>query len=166
MHRLILILVVILVLGGCAASKLPQTAQEVRESGVIKESFVVNDDFNRVTANFNAKASKCLNVVVRSRITSSSHIEESYVPYTAKTRIVGDGKAEFTLQMGFNAAAMAFSPKIPEGGMYLTVVDIYRETPSKTHVDLYRYDTRVDTATPIKDWLHGKNTACPDLRGM
>jgi len=142
-------------LAGCGP--LPQTAQQFREQ--FPGSFIgsvqtleVDRPYQDVSKTFQAKASECLYVSVRSDIVTT------YKP----TVVVGDKRTELHLQRRYDGDVINLY-KEPEGGQYVLVADATPLPANRTKVDIYGLWRGVGAVVKaITAWANG-NTGCPDM---
>ena len=126
------------------------------------ENFVVNKSFKQAVPNLTAKTESCLNKVVERSMTQGMYRERSQSTYRANVVRHSANRAEFTMQVKHNPRGVGADP--PPGGYYLIVADIEEASPSSIKVNLYRPTMgHGDTVDAIRNWLQGKDDACPKL---
>lgn len=146
----------------------PQTREEFRTvvtKGAFSakaENFVVNKSFKQAIPNLTTKTESCLNKVVERSMTQGMYHERSQSTYRANVVRPTANRAEFTMQVKHNPRGVGADP--PPGGYYLIVADIEEASPSSIKVNLYRPTMgHGDTVDAIRNWLQGKDDACPKL---
>lgn len=136
---------------------------EVREGAMFVEvkEFEAKRKYAHVAKTLAKQAHKCFNVVVETTShtgMSVSHYKNTYTP----TVIKGPDKAELHLQQ--KTKGNVLSPKEPETGHYILVVDVEKRNAKTVDVAMYvptmGYDHVVEA---IEGWIQGADTMCPDL---
>lgn len=130
---ILLFIMMIPLLPGCAVKISPQNAEEFRKIHIIAKSdkrkvFYVRRGFNSVANSFRNMAPRCL----RKKVTSSSGDLINYNPSVIKTK----NKVELELQ--YESTANSYeSQSRPKGGYYLLVADAFRMSQNLTKVNMY-----------------------------
>jgi hypothetical protein len=155
-----------IVLAGCAQNY-PQNAQEFREAipGAFMakvQTFEAKRPLRDVAKTFQARASECLNVSVRSVSQSSTSYQNILTVYHA-TVVSNPQKAELHLQRDFKSGVLV-PGKVPPGGLYMVVADATPIDKSRTRIDIYGPSVGTDTLVrAITGWATGENLGCPDM---
>jgi hypothetical protein len=164
--RLLMTMLAVVLLAGCGI-KHPQTAEEFRKAvpgafmGEV-ESFEVSRSFRAVANTFEKRASKCLNVRIKTVSQTNTSYQVIVTKYTP-TVIVTKERAELHVQQHHEQGVMKVS-EMPEKGYYLIVADATPVDKNRTRIDLYRPSMGHDVMVKaIKGWATGKSKGCPNL---
>jgi aspartate/methionine/tyrosine aminotransferase len=146
----------------------PQTRQEFRAAvskgafSAKAESFTVNRNFQQAVSKLSAKTKECFNKVVERHMSQGMYQEHTRSTYRASVQTPTAKRAEFTMQVLHNPRGVGADP--PPGGFYMFVADLEAISPDSFRVDLYRPTLgHGDTVDAVRDWLNGKDNACPKL---
>lgn len=151
-----------------AAIDVPQTRQEFvkavaaggRASTVEKLTF--DQPLDKIYPVLKERAGACLDVTVK-RTAYVGYVERSSSDYTPTVRLVGKGRAEFTLQVAHNPRGVGHTP--PPGGLYMMAADLRSIDGRRTEVVLYRSSIGVKKiVSSLKQWFAGDPAPCPKLR--
>lgn len=159
-----------ILLAGCAGRQQPMSADEFRQAiggGAFmtkKETIEVNRPFRAVADTWRKRAPECLSVTVRTTSTqpgvSSQVIDARYKP----TVLATNERAELHVQERHTRGVIR-AMKEPEEGHYLVVADAYPVDKNRTRLELFG-----PTGGPgqliirsVKSWASGESTACPDF---
>jgi len=155
-----------LILTACV--KMPQTREEFRvavSQGAFSakaENFVVKKNFTQVVTHLRAKTNACLNKEVNRWMMQGMYQERSKSTYRASVQTPTTSRAEFTLQVTHQPRGVGADA--PPGGFYLMVADIEAVSPDSLRVNLYRPTLgHGDAVEAVRNWLNGKDDACPSL---
>jgi hypothetical protein len=154
----------LLQLGGCAATSKPKTAAEYRQIPDVMaklESFEVDRSYKDVASTFKKHAPKCLDVTIQ-RVSTMNN--ETVIANWNPTLIVGNDKAELYLQRVRQNGTIDIS-EMPVKGYFVLVVDAIPLSAKKTRIDVYKPAKGADgVVNAIKSWVNGGNeTSCPDM---
>ncbi len=151
-----------------ACVPMPQTREAFRAAvangafSAKAESFGVNKGFQQAVKHLSAKTDACLNKVVKRSMMKGIYQEHSQSTYRATVQTPEANRAEFTMQVMHNPRGVGADP--PPGGYYLMVADIKAVSANSFQVNLYRPTLgHGDTADAVRNWLNGKDDACPKL---
>ena len=160
--------VALLGLGCVMFTGMPMTPEAFREAvrggAMFTEvrNFEAARSLRRAVATVEKKARECFNVVVETTSSSNmsySHYTNTYTPSVVK----GTGRAELHLQQ--KTRGNVLSPREPEAGHYIMVVDMLKKSRSSIGVEMYvptvGYDPVVEA---VESWIRGTSGLCPDLR--
>jgi hypothetical protein len=157
---------------GCAALVMPQDAKEFRARMPEKyiEKFEVKRPFRTVSDVVTRKSKECLDVTVTRRgmvYNGPYQFERTYHVKYHPTMQASATKAELVLRVDEgNPKQIIDVNKIPEGGMYVYVFDLFPAGGNTTRVELYGAMTMgpyKDIPEAIKGWMRGTDMACPKL---
>ena len=149
-----------------AAIEVPQTRQEfvqaVVDRGAIVETLRVDASLDQVYAVLEERADTCLDVKV-TRTANVGYVERSSSTFHPTLRRVGEGRAEFTLQVEHNPRGVGHTP--PPGGLFMVAADLRSLDGGRTEVVLYQPKMGVKKiAESLRQWLSGDPAPCPKLR--
>jgi hypothetical protein len=160
-----------LLLTGCATLvEVPQTPNQfsaaVRKGASFSqhETLELNRDHARVLSDVRQKTDKCLSVKVTSTTVSGLNRSSGSSTFAPRTRMLGPGKAQFTLQVTYTPKPVGST--MPGGGYYQLVVDIDKIAAGKTRLSLYGPSIGPGNRAyqAIKTWADGKDAPCPDMK--
>ena len=153
---------------GCAGLIQPQNAAEYRarmpES--YTERFEVKRPYRVVSDTLKKKSAQCLNLSVTKQWMEPqgqySIPRQQKLTYRPAMQVTAT-KAELQLQL--DDGTRGGLQKIPEGGMYILVVDAYPAGRDRTRVEIYGGGDHVfgPIAEGVKNWATGKSMTCPKL---
>jgi len=151
-----------------AAIEVPQTRQQfvdavaAGEGPTSVETLDIDQPFDKVYALLQERAAACLDVEVR-RTAYVGYMERSSSDYNPTVRLVGKGRAEFTLQVAHNPRGVGHTP--PPGGLYMMAANLRSIDGGRTEVVLYRPNFGVKkVTTSLKLWFAGDPAPCPKLK--
>jgi len=150
-----------------AAIDVPQTRQEFVKvvaagEGGTSETLVIDQPFDKVYALLQERVPACLDVKVQ-RTAYVGYVERSSSDHNPTLRLVGKGRAEFTLQVVHNPRGVGHTP--PPGGLYVMAADLRSIDGGRTEAVLYRPNIGFKKiAVSLKQWFAGNPAACPKLK--
>jgi len=153
---------------GCAAMIHPQNAAEYKErvTAPYTEKLEVKRPFRTVVDVLRKKSAECLDVSVTRSWKEPQGMYSIPRQQTVKYRpAVKASAASAELQLQVDDGTRGGMQKVPEGGMYILVVDTYPGAGDSTRVEIYgggeHYYGAV--AKGVKGWITGASSACPKL---
>jgi len=155
-------------IAGCAQLMYPQNAAEYRArvTAPYIEKLEVKRPFRTVSDVLKKKSAECLDVSVDRRWREPqgqySIPRQQTVRYRPAMQATA-AKAE--LQVQVDDGTRGGMQNVPEGGMYILVVDVYPAGSDRTRVEIYgggEYFYKA-VAQGVKNWVTGSSTACPAL---
>ncbi len=167
MRYIMSLLILMVMMTGCFVPPAPQTADEFRNEFIkagVKDSFVVDQSFKKVTDVIEKNTPKCLQVAVVSK-EQRGYGEVSFQVNYNPTVIPSKGSTELYLQINSASMRQLYDNKLPEKGMYALVVDATPEAKGKSRIDMYKMGSQdvLKIANAVKNWVTGKSNSCPDL---
>lgn len=167
----------LLISTGCAA--MPQTPDEFKTAvgGSMfgkTESYEINKSIGFIKGKFKKYANKCLDKRVSVTTTSGGGFNGmgGYTAPMTRTTITDykptlkttKNSLELFIQQKFVQGGGISVHKMPEGGMYIGVIDAKRVSKKKTELNIYRGKWGKKTMwKAIKGWADGTIKGCPDL---
>ena len=146
----------------------PQNAAEYRArvSAPYIEKFEVKRPFRTVSDLLKKKSVECLDKSVIRRWTEPQGIYSIPRQQTVRYRpamLVTAKKAE--LQVQVDDGTRGGLQKVPEGGMFILVVDVYPANNDQTRVEIYGGGEHFYKAVAegAKNWTTGSSITCPTL---
>lgn len=180
MYKIITIAVAaitLLTLSGCGLlPPQPQNADEYRKgikaakSDVNIDTYIVKRSFKKVVQTIKKQAKKCLPYEVTNDhcstyrgSTSCSPVKTIYTP----TIRVSNKKMELHMQISTEPNRFLANGKLPEKGIYTTVIDFAAAGKGKTKITAYHPTEHFNlTAKAVKHWIKGTNRGCPNYKGF
>lgn len=173
--KLALALSTVIVFSGCAAPKLPLSADEMRQNILAgnmapTESYEVKQDFNKLSKLVKNKATECLAkriTVTKREMTSYGNFESSLTHEYIPTVIIGKQTTELHLQLLPDPRKLKMGyPELHKNGMYTLVADLHKQGEG-TVIDLYYGKHRLNPYNyiidSVKGWIDGTSTECVEL---
>ena len=171
MNRTVVFFALAVLLAGirpAAAIQVPQSRPEFVKAvatgarGAGSETFVVEQSFSTVYRLLEQKSSACLDVTVK-RTAYVGYTEVSSSDYNPTLRKASDGRAEFSLQVVHFPRGIG--EKTGPGGLYVMAADIRSLGNGRLEVAFY-YPTigYKKVVGAVKDWLQGRDAACPKMK--
>jgi len=168
MNSRLVLMVLIGGIAGCAAMIYPQNAAEYRArvSAPYIEKLEVKRSFHTVSDVLKKKSAECLNVSMTRRWMEPqgqySVPRQQTVRYRPAMQVTAK-RAE--LQVQVDDGTRGGMQKVPEGGMYILVVDAYPAGNDRTRIEIYGGGEHFYKAVAegVKNWATGSNMACPKL---
>jgi hypothetical protein len=168
MNRSVVLVLLIVGITGCAEMIYPQNAAEYRArvSAPYIEKLEIKRPFRTVSDVLRKKSAECLDVSLTRRWMEPQGMysipRQQTVRYRPAVRLSA-AKAE--LQVQVDDGTRGGMQKVPEGGMYILVVDAYPAGSDRTRIEIYGGGEHFYKAVAegVKSWATGANLDCPKL---
>ena len=163
MHKLLFGLL-LLSLSACSMPVNPDQLKQVATESALGavEHYTVPVAYNRVVANLQSAAARCLNYDTPGIMSSHGWVA---LPARIKgeVRVLKPGQAQLTIQKNPGGLTLNGSEK-PEGGWYTFVVDIAPASPSSANLTFYGGQfASGGFVSAVKTWAAGSDMSCAIL---
>ena len=154
---------------GCAALTVPQNAEEFKSTAGEKyaDKFEVKRSYRSVSDTLKKKSAECLDVSVTRSYVEYNGPYRANKTKTVKYRPAVSATASKTeMQLQEDDGTVGGMQSVPQGGMYIVVVDVSPAGSASTRVEIYGANFGFWGAIPaaIKGWVNGENlSGCPQL---